>query len=233
MARRPRVVVPGQALHLIQRGNNRTATFFADADRRSYLDWLGELAPALGCALHAYVLMTNHVHLLLTPDRADAPAALMKALGQRYTQYVNRTYRRTGTLWEGRFRSCLAESDAYVLACSRYIDLNPVRAGMVALPQDYPWSSCRGLCGLHHDKLLRPHADWMALGGSDAARAAAYAALVDSALPPDTLAAIRQATNANLALGSERFAAEIAAALGRRVTPGQRGRPRKAQEAEG
>lgn len=141
MPRRPRLALPGIPLHLIQRGNNRQACFFAEDDYRIYLDWLTEYASKSGCRVHAYVLMTNHVHLLVSADSTTAPGALMKALGQRYVQYVNRTYLRSGTLWEGRYRSCPVDQEAYLLACQRYIELNPVRAAMVRHPADYPWSS--------------------------------------------------------------------------------------------
>lgn len=130
-------------LHLIQRGNNRQACFFANDDYRCHLDWLAESAVRTDCAIHAYVLMTNHVHLLVTPTVADSAGQLMKRLGQRYVQRVNRLYRRSGTLWEGRYRSSLVQDETYALACHRYIELNPVRAGMVDHPRDYPWSSYR------------------------------------------------------------------------------------------
>jgi putative transposase len=137
MPRRPRLALPNIPLHIIQRGNNRQACFFANEDYRIYLESLRESAAKTDCRIHAYVLMTNHVHLLLSAECADAPGALMKALGQRYVQYVNRTYRRSGTLWEGRFRSCLTQQETYLLACQRYIELNPVRAGMVTHPAEY------------------------------------------------------------------------------------------------
>lgn len=137
MPRRARLLLPNVPLHVIQRGNNRQACFFADDDYRRYLDWLEEYAGKCGCRVHAYVLMTNHVHLLLSADSAGGVGALMKALGQRYVQYINRTYRRSGTLWEGRFRSCLTQDETYLLACQRYIELNPVRAAMVAHPAEY------------------------------------------------------------------------------------------------
>src|SRR5258708_29444793 len=143
MSRRLRLTLAGVAVHLIQRGNNRGACFFADEDYARYLGYVAEFAPQFGCAVHAFVLMTNHVHLLLTPQQTDGASRLMQRLGQHYVQYVNRTYRRSGTLWEGRFRSCLAQSEDYVLACYSYIELNPVRAGMVRHPVDYRWSSYR------------------------------------------------------------------------------------------
>jgi putative transposase len=143
MPRRARIQLPGVPVHLIQRGNNRSACFYADEDYRFYLDHLTEQATKHRCAIHAWCLMTNHVHLLVTPRHADSLSRLMKALGQRYVQYINRTYRRSGTLWEGRFRSCLLQEEAYVLACYRYIELNPVRACLVAHPAEYRWSSYR------------------------------------------------------------------------------------------
>ena len=141
MPRRARLRFAGVPLHIIQRGNNRTACFFAEQDYRFYLHDLGELARRFECGVHAYALMTNHVHLLITPSATDSASLLMKHLGQRYVQYVNRVYRRSGTLWEGRFKSSLVQRQSYVLKCQRYIELNPVRAGMVPHPRDYPWSS--------------------------------------------------------------------------------------------
>ena len=137
MARLPRYHLPDQALHVIQRGNNREAIFFAEADYDCYRGWLADAAAAYGCAIHAYVLMTNHVHLLVTPRRADSLPRTMQSLGRRYVGHINATYRRTGTLWEGRYRAAPIDSEAYFLACCRYIELNPVRAGMVRHPRDY------------------------------------------------------------------------------------------------
>ena len=141
MARRPRHVIPGQAIHLIQRGNNRQAVFFANADYRLYHEVLEDAALRYGCAIHAYVFMTNHVHLLLTPSTHDGPSRVMQSVGRRYVRHVNTSYRRTGTLWEGRFKSAIVDSERYLLTCSRYIEANPVRAGMVDSPERYPWSS--------------------------------------------------------------------------------------------
>ena len=141
MPRRARLSLPGIPWHIIQRGKNRSVCFYAEEDYRFYHHHLRELASRFGCAVHAYVLMTNHVHLLLTPETTDSAALLMKHLGQRYAQYVNRAYRRSDSLWEGRFRSCLTQSEDYVLTCHRYIELNPVRAAMARQPQDHRWSS--------------------------------------------------------------------------------------------
>jgi REP-associated tyrosine transposase len=232
MPRRPRLALPNVPLHLIQRGNNRQACFFADDDYRFYLDWLAEHAGKTGCRIHAYVLMTNHVHLLVSAEQAAAPGALMKALGQRYVQYVNRVYRRSGTLWEGRFRSCPIQEDAYLLACQRYIELNPVRAGMVKHPAEYRWSSYRANGQGGADSVTTPHGLYVALGCEPAARQAAYRGLFRHELDPGLVDSIRQAANGNFALGDDRFGAAVAAALGRRATPGKSGRPRKVAEPE-
>lgn len=232
MPRRPRLALPGVPLHLIQRGNNRQACFFAEEDCRFYLEWLTEYAGKTGCRLHAYVLMTNHVHLLVSADGAKAPGALMKALGQRYVQYVNRVYRRSGSLWEGRFRSCPIQEENYLLACQRYIELNPVRAGMVAHPGEYPWSSYRANAQGEANPLIRAHGLYEALGPEATSRQAAYRELFRYELEPGLVDRIRRASNGNFALGNERFAIEVAAAIGRRVTPGKSGRPPKVAEPE-
>lgn len=232
MPRRPRLTLPNIPLHLIQRGNNRQACFVADADRLLYLEWLGEYADETGCRLHAYVLMTNHVHLLVSAEQGDAPGRLMKALGQRYVQYFNRTYRRSGTLWEGRYRSCPTQTEDYLLACQRYIELNPVRGGIVAHPADYRWSSYRANAQGEADALIRPHAVYLGLGLSPESRLAAYRELFRHELVPGLVDQIRRATNGNYVLGDVRFGDEIAAMLKRRVTPGKSGRPRKAAVPE-
>ncbi len=232
MPRRARITLPNVPLHLIQRGNNRQACFFADEDYRFYLDWLAEYAEKTDCRVHAYVLMTNHVHLLLSPGHAGAAGALMKALGQRYVQYVNRIYRRSGTLWEGRFRSCPTQEETYLLACQRYIELNPVRAGMVEHPAEYPWSSYRANAQGEADALLKPHRLYQALGRDAADRQAAYRELFRHELESGLVDEIRRATNGNFALGNERFAAQVSLALDRRVVPGKSGRPRRVLEQE-
>jgi len=221
MPRRSRVVLPKIPLHLIQRGNNRQVCFVADEDYRFYLDWLKEFAVKAGCRIHAYVLMTNHVHLLVSADRGESPGQLMKTLGQRYVQYFNRSYRRSGSLWEGRYRSCLTQAEDYLLACQRYIELNPVRAGMVEHPADYRWSSYRANAQGEADVLVTPHEIYLALASTEASRQAAYRELFRSELEPGLLDQIRQASNGNFALGSPRFAEEVAAALGRRGDAGK------------
>jgi len=225
MPRRPRITIPSVPVHLIQRGNNRQACFYAREDYQNFLQWLKEYARETECAVHSYVLMTNHVHLLVTPAKRSSAGTLMKRLGQRYVQYINRTYKRSGTLWEGRFRSCIAQQERYLLICQKYIELNPVRAGLVKHPGEYPWSSYRANAQGEESDFLSQHPLFMNLGRTCAARLAAYRALFRSALAPGIADEIRNATNGNYALGDERFKTEVEKALGCRITPGKPGRP--------
>ena len=225
MPRRARLSIAGIPWHIIQRGNNRTACFYTEKDYRRYLSTLEELAERHGCRVHAYVLMTNHVHLLITPQGKDSAALLMKHLGQRYVQYINRSYQRSGTLWEGRFRSCLAQSANYVLACYRYIELNPVRAGMVTHPRHYPWSSYRVNAEGSLSELITPQEEYLALGNGNRSIRKAYRGLFERPLDANVVSDIRASTNGNFVLGNERFKQEIAAILGTRVTPARAGRP--------
>ena len=232
MPRRPRLRIASLPVHVIQRGNNRTACFYTDDDYGVYLQHLAKQAAKFECAVHAYVLMTNHVHLLLTPNKEDGTSLLMKHLGQRYVQYINRTYRRSGTLWEGRFRSSIIQEQAYLLRCQRYIELNPVRAHMVEQPQNYKWSSYGFNAELQPSALLTPHFEYLALGPDDMQRAAAYRAFFASVLAPNDLTEIRSAVNGGFALGSERFKSEVSAMLARRVERGLPGRPVKRRKTE-
>ncbi len=225
MPRRARLVVPNIPLHIIQRGNNQQACFYVDDDYHYYLDWLQEHSEKTGCHVHAYVLMTNHVHLLLTPKEKDSAGALMKLLGQRYVQYINRTYQRSGTLWEGRFRSCIAQEDNYLLHCQRYIELNPVRATMVEHPAEYRWSSYRSNALGENNKLLKPHFMYQKLSLTDDERQRNYRELFRYELEPGLVDEIRKATNGNYVLGDDRFKEEISKTLKRRVIPGKAGRP--------
>lgn len=225
MPRQQRMILADVAVHIVQRGNNRGACFFGPGDYRLYLVQLRGLAKNLACAVHAYCLMTNHVHLLVTPPSAAACVALMRNLGQRYVQYINRTYGRTGTLWEGRYRSCPAESARYVLACYRYIELNPVRAAIADDPADYPWSSYHANADAQASSWLTPHPEYLDLGGDSERRKAAYRAMVHSELAPKILNDIRQATGGGYPLGSEEFKTRLSKTLGRRVHRGRAGRP--------
>jgi putative transposase len=174
MPRIARSVLAGLPLHVVQRGINRQQCFFSDSDYSVYLKFLAEFSARFGCSLHAYCLMTNHAHLLLTPETPDSCALLMKNLGQRYVQAVNRKLNRTGTLWEGRFKSGLVCTEAYVLACYRYIELNPVRAGMVRVPGRYRWSSYQANAEGKASELLTSHPTYEALGLDAAQRSSAY-----------------------------------------------------------
>jgi putative transposase len=233
MPRKPRFFVAGLPVHLVQRGNNRAPTFFADEDRRKYLGWLGEAAERWDCALHAYVLMTNHVHLLMTPADDDGISRAMQYVGRRYVPHINRSRNRTGTLWEGRFKSSLVQTDAYLLACYRYIELNPVRAGLVAAPGDYPWSSyaCNALG--RDDPLLTPHDDYLGLGRSDDARRAAYRRLFEMALETGLIGEVRECLQTGTPLGDAGFRRQIERRLGRPVGFAKRGRPRKTAADDG
>lgn len=219
MARHGRYFLPDQPLHLIQRGNNRQAVFRGEDDYLIYREWLAEAAAEFGCAIHAYVLMTNHVHLLVTPENALSVPRTLQLLGRRYVRHVNRLYRRTGTLWEGRYRAAPIDSEAYFLSCCRYIELNPVRARMVAHPREYRWSSYRAHAHGTPDALLRPHPLLKGLGRTERDRREAYRALFKTALEEGFVDAVRAATNGGWALGGERFKEQIAKALKRRVAP--------------
>ncbi|HEY8249936.1 MAG TPA: transposase [Burkholderiales bacterium] len=231
MPRGPRLVVPGVALHVVQRGHDRRDCFQHETDYLVYLSSLRELSTQTQCALHAYCLMTNHVHLLLAPSSVQGCAVLMRNLGQRYVQYFNRRYQRRGTLWEGRYHSCLVDSAPYVIACYRYIERNPVRAGMVASAADYLWSSHKGNAGEANNKLLTPHPEYSALALNDASRHTAYQGLFAAADDPAFLAAIRDATNGGFALVGEALKASLPANLQHRLERKQPG-PRPAPTAQ-
>ena len=227
MPRLGRYFLRDQPLHVIQRGNNRSAIFFGAEDYERYRGWLREAAAEYGLAIHAYVLMTNHVHLLATPSEAESLPRTMQSLGRRYVRYVNAAYGRTGTLWEGRYRAAPIDSEAYFLACCRYIEMNPVRARMAAHPRDYPWSSWRTHALGAADALVSEHALYRALGRSAAERQKAYRALFRRALDTEFVEALRRATNGGWALGDGRFQRKIAKAARRRAAPLPKGRPRK------
>lgn len=230
MARQPRLTVPGYPHHIILRGNNRQAIVLDDADRRRLLDGLGEQAALAQVAVNAYVLMSNHLHLLLTPETAEGIPRLMQALGRNYVQAFNRRHARTGTLWEGRYRSTLIEAERYLLACMAYIDLNPVRAGMVAAAADYPWSSHGHMIGLRIDPLITPHPLYWALGNTPFARERAYADLVEGAPGSPRQAELARGLRTAWALGGDAFVADLARRTQRRVSRTRPGRPRKAVE---
>lgn len=227
MPRQPRYALIGIPQHVIQRGNNRQVTFFANEDYRNYLDCLKQACMRHECQVHAYVLMTNHVHLLMTPEQPNSLAKVMQSVGRRYVRYVNDVYRRSGTLREGRYKASLIDTERYLLRCYRYIELNPVRANIVPDPSEYHWSSYAHHVGVHNDSLISDHAQYLALGRTAAERQAAYRDLFRTHLDEPMLSTIRTTTNQCLILGSERFKDQIEQALSRRVRPGKAGRPRK------
>jgi len=211
----PRIVVPGEPMHITHRGHNRAATFRSDSDREYYLDALRSASHRARCSIHAYVLMTNHIHLLVTPEDRDCTARMLKMVGSRYVRYHNAAYAQTGTLWEGRYRSALIDSAYYFLACSRYIDCNPVRARMVSRPEEYLWSSYRALALGHPDTLVTPHVSYRALGLTASARQSAYTALCAASVPDTRLAEVRHATDGGSVLGSAAFHARVEGRIGR------------------
>jgi putative transposase len=229
MARMGRYFVAGQPLHVIHRGNNRQAIFFEDQDYGLYHEWLAHAAHEHGCAVHAYVLMTNHVHLLVTPSDAEGLPRMMQSLGRRYVRMVNARYRRTGTLWEGRYKAAPLDGEAYFFACSRYIELNPVRAKMVTAPQAYPYSSYHANALGAADALVHQHPIFARLGPDAKARQEAYRALFREKLADPFVEALRAATNGGWALGDDRFKREIAEAAKRRTAPLPKGRPPEAR----
>lgn len=225
MARLPRPDLAGIPQHVVQRGNNRLPCFLDDDDRQHYLQCLLVALARFDCRLHAYVLMDNHVHLLLTPDEAGGVSRLMHTFARNYAGLFNRRHGRTGTLWEGRYKACLVDSSGYFLACSRYIELNPVRAWIAAEPAEYPWSSYRANAGGVFDPLLTPHACYLALGPDRSAREASYRRLFEEALPAALVAEIRQYLQQQKALGSDRFRAWVEPRTGRFATARPPGRP--------
>ncbi|MFC0130930.1 transposase [Massilia eurypsychrophila] len=227
MPRQPRPVAADVPLHITQRGNNRLRCFFEDDDYRVYLYLLRAASLQAECRIHAYVLMSNHVHLLVSPKDELGPALMMKSLGQRYVQYVNRRYARTGTLWEGRYHSCLVHSETYLMVCQRYIELNPVRAGLVAAPALYAWSSYHHNAHGPSSKLVVQHELYGRLGQDTASRQSAYRALFDELIDPEIFRRVRKATRGNTALGAFGSEQPYSLLMGRLAAPNPVGRPRK------
>ena len=230
MPRKPRFTLAGIPQHVIQRGNNREPCFLAEQDYRRYLDDLKTAADKHQCRIHAYVLMTNHVHMLVTPMKEHGIGEMMQALGRRYVYYINRAYRRTGTLWEGRYKASLIDSDAYLLTCMRYIELNPIRAGMVSHAGEYEWSSYGANAQGREDRLLSPHPLYTALGDTAVERQYAYRELFRHHLDNALLHEIREALNHELVLGRSYFKDKIEAITQRQTRLGEPGRPRVEEE---
>ncbi len=210
MARTARLIIPDLSVHIVQRGHDGRDCFFVESDYRDYLELLNRFAQQCGCSVHAYCLMTNHVHLFVTPHASESCAQLMKNLGQRYVQRVNSRLGRSGTLWEGRFYSCLVPTERYALACYRYVECNPVKPGMVNHPAAYPWSSYRINTNAALRSWVSPHAAYLGIAEDPTRRAAEYAALCGEPLSPEIVDDLRKATRRGYAAGS---------------TPRRRGRP--------
>ncbi len=225
MARLPRLTVPGYPHHIIQRGNNRQAIFASSRDYQALLDLLHDNAKKFDVAIHAYVLMINHFHLLATPQTAESLPQMMQSVGRSYVRYFNDSQKRSGTLWEGRYKSTLIQTDRYLLACMAYIDLNPVRGGLVTLPSDYPWSSYGHYTGARVDKFITPHPLVWELGNTPFAREAAYADLVRGGISAQQKDDLTQSALSGWALGGPNFVADLQKLTDRRVARGSAGRP--------
>lgn len=232
MARLPRLTLPGHLHHVIQRGNDRQRIFVDGEDFAMLLSLLADNARRHAVAVHAYVLMDNHFHLLLTPSTPEGLPQLMQALGRRQVQYFNRRHARSGTLWEGRYRCTVLQPERYLLPCMVYMDLNPVRAGLVAQAADYPWSSHAHWLGLRNDRLLTPHALYWALGNTPFAREAAYAARVQAGVGAQEQAALTASALHGWALGDPAFIADLQRQTPRRVVEARAGRPRRGRDGD-
>jgi len=230
MPRKPRFNLPGIPQHIIQRGNNREPCFLAEKDYQRYLDDLDAASSKFKCHIHAYVLMTNHAHLLATPMVEYGLSQMMQALGRRYVRYFNHMYQRTGTLWEGRYKSSLIDSDRYLLTCMRYIELNPVRARMVEHPGEYQWSSYLANAQLAEDRLIHNHPLYSQLGTGTDERQSAYRELFRNHIDNDTVHEIRAALNQELVLGRSYFKDKIKEMTNRQTEPGKPGRPHVEEE---
>ena len=232
MARLPRYVLPGQPQHIIQRGNNRQVIFTSDADFQFFRDAMVTAAEHHGLAIHAYVWMGNHIHLLATPEYEQSISRVFQSVGRKYVQYFNRTYQRTGTLWEGRYRATVVDSEQYLLTVMRYIELNPVRAGLTAHPRDYPWSSyarnAQAATGANSD-WITPHPQYLRIARSAAARLSGYRALFKAAIGKSDLAQIRDCTHKGWALGGDKFKADIEMRAQRQASSKGVGRPPAAE----
>jgi putative transposase len=230
MARLPRLVIPHQPHHVIQRGNDRQLIFRDTDDYIIFLNWLREGAKQFKVAIHAYVLLSNHVHLLASPSDVTGLGRMMQWIGRYYVPYFNRKYKRVGTLWQGRYKATVIESERYFMTCSRYIELNPVRAGMVSNPTDYPWSSYAHHTGMKADPIITDHPLYWALGNTPFEREAAYEDLTEQVLTLEEIAMINDATLKGWVLGSEKFQIALEKKTKVRVRPAKKGRPLKQRE---
>ena len=229
MPRKPRFYVPEMPVHIWQRGNNRQEIFFADSDYNAYLTWMYQGAKRYGCAIHAYVLMPNHVHCFMTPESINSVGRMMQFVGRNYVSYINRTYDRSGTLWEGRYKSSLVNAPQYGVACYRYLGTNPIRSNLVATPDAYKWSSYSANAQGKSRDMLQPLQEYTALGATDDMRQQIYQALLSNPQDKYEMEMIQQCVQSGTPLGDERYQAELSKKLGFQVGYSKRGRPRKDQ----
>jgi putative transposase len=225
MARLPRLIVPNQPHHVIQHGNDRQQIFRDADDHAIFLKWLREASRQFKVAIHAYALMPDHLHLLATPSDESGLGRMMQWIGRHYVPYFNQKYSRSGTLWQGRYKATVIESERYFMACSAYIELNPVRTGLAYAPQDYPWTSYAHHVGIHLNPVITDHALYWALGNTPFSREAAYRNLLEQGLTADEVLAVTEATRKGWALGSDKYKAQLEKTINRRVQPAKRGRP--------
>ena len=225
MARLERITPVGIPVHIVQRGNNRQACFVSDEDYGAYAGWLKDYSKKYRVNIHAWVMMTNHVHLLCTPSKEGGISQMMQSLGRRYVQYFNFEYRRSGTLWEGRFKSCLVQAERYLLEVYRYIELNPVRAGMVEDPGEYQWSSYQVNALGKVSELCTPHREYLLLGKELSSRLKNYRELFSHHVDGTLLEEIRENAHKGMAVGNDRFKEELETLTGRRLKSKKKGRP--------
>ena len=227
MPRRARMYLPGYTYHIVQRGNNREACFLGEENYQLYFELLRDILPRYGATLHAYCLMTNHVHLLMSPGNEESISNTMKVLASRYAYALNKTHKRSGTIWEGRHKASVVDSEAYLLKCYRYIELNPVAAGMVKRPEEYKWSSYHYNARGDASAVITPHEEYLRLGREPEERRHAYRELFKTNLSEQDLHAFRKAAHYSMPVGSDRFCEQIESKIGRSIGYAARGRPRK------
>lgn len=227
MPRKPRFFLPNSPVHIVQRGHSKAPVFFEDSDFKAYLNWLREGASRYKVDIHAFVLMTNHVHMLLSSPAPTNISRMMQLLGRYYSPYINKKHNRSGSIWEGRFKSSLVSDDQYLLTCMRYIELNPVRAMMVSSPSDYRWSSFHHNIGAKNIRLITPHTTYLALGERPHERSHNYLQLFEDRLSPQVLRKIRDCLQSGTPLGNSIFVGEVEDRLKVKVGKTSPGRPRK------
>lgn len=233
MPRKPRFFVPGVPVHIVQRGHSREPVFFDDSDYVAYRGWLKEAAERYHCDIHAYVLMTNHIHILATPSDAQGITRMMQYVGRHYVPYINYTYGTSGSIWEGRYKASLVQDEHYLLSCMRYIELNPIRAKMVRSPSQYRWSSYRYNAQGKADEMITPHAVYSSLGKGTVSRTKAYKGLFELPLEKGLLDEIRAAWQTGTPLGNDSFREKIERKLKCKVGQARRGRPNKSVDEGG